>query len=415
MEKSWIARTWLLAAAILFCAGSSAWALTSQEELGKLLYFDQYLSKNKNQSCASCHFPAPGFVDPANVANPASSVVSLGSDRTLHGGRNSPSVAYAAYSPPFSWNEEEELYIGGQFWDGRAATLSEQAKGPFLNPVEMAMESEAAVLAALIDRKNRNTKSYNNLFKSVYGVDLLSLDLRNSSSVAAVYGMMAEAIAAFEKTVFFTPFTSKYDFYLTGQASLSAQEARGLALFNGQAQCHLCHSADWTVDAAGRSLPPLFTDHSYDNLGIPKSSNPLIANNPVDYGLGARPDIAAIDPDPELSAAAGYPVSAGEAGKFKVMTLRNIAVTPPYGHNGFFATLEQVVHFYNKRDMMQSMSGMGGGMGGGGMGGGGMGMNMQPEVAQNVNTTELGNLGLTMMEERDLVAFLKTLTDGFSP
>ena len=432
MKKSWIVQTWLLATAILFGVSSSAWALTPQEDLGRLLYFDQYLSKNKNQSCASCHFPAPGFVDPANVANPAVSVVSLGSDRTLNGGRNSPSVGYAAYSPTFGWNEEEGLYMGGQFWDGRAATLIEQAKGPFLNPVEMAMANEAAVLAALVDRKNRNAKSYIKLFKSVYGVDLLSLDLGDDSRVTTVYGNLAEAIAAFETTVLFTPFTSKYDYYLNGRAVLSAQEARGLALFNGQAQCHLCHPADWTVDADGNSMPPLFTDYSYDNLGIPKSTNPLIADNPIDYGLGGRLDIATVDPDPVLSAAAGYPVSAGEAGKFKVMTLRNIAVTPPYGHNGFFATLEQIVRFYNRRDMMQSMSGMdgggmmggggmggggmgGGGMGGGGMGGGGMGMNMQPEVAQNVNTTELGNLGLTMMEEQDLVAFLKTLTDGYRP
>jgi cytochrome c peroxidase len=200
-------------------------------------------------------------------------------------------------------------------------------------------------------------------------------------------------------------------------AEFSAQEARGLALFNGKAQCHLCHPAG--PDENGNA--PLFTDYSYDNLGIPKSTNALIKDNPVDYGLGGRADIAEIDPDPVLSVDAGYPVSAGEAGKFKVMTLRNIAVTAPYGHNGFFATLEAIVRFYNKRDLMQSMSGSGGmgggGMSGGGMGGGGMGggMNMQPEVAQNVNTEELGNLGLTMMEERDLVAFLKTLTDGYGP
>jgi cytochrome c peroxidase len=330
-------------------------------------------------------------------------------------------VGYAAFSPAFYWNEEEELYMGGQFWDGRAATLTEQAKGPFLNPVEMAMESEAAVLAAIVDRKNPNAKTYTKLFDKVYGFDLSNLNLRNQMKVAEAYEMVAAAIAAYEKTVFFSPFTSKYDYYLTGQTALSAQEMRGLALFNGKAQCNLCHPADWTVDADGNSLLPLFTDYSYDNLGIPKSTNSLIANNPIDYGLGGRPDIAAIDPDPDLSAAAGYPVSAGEAGKFKVMTLRNIAVTPPYGHNGFFATLEQVVRFYNKRDMMQSGGGMGGGgmggggMGGGGMGGGGMGMNMQPEVALNVNDTELGNLGLTMMEEQDLVAFLKTLTDGYRP
>lgn len=405
MNESWIVRTWLAAVAILLCLGSAAWALTPQEELGERLYFDEYLSKYKNQSCASCHFPEPGFVDPDNVANPDYWVVSIGSDPSKNGGRNSPSVAYAAFSPAFYWNEGEGLYMGGQFWDGRAATLTEQAKGPFLNPLEMAMKDEAAVLAALAAKKNPNSRTYRKLFLQVYGVDLLTLDLGDRSRVVAVYGMMAEAIAAYEKTVFFRPFTSRYDYFLAQKGNLSAQELRGLALFNGKAQCHFCHPADLTEDADGNPMPPLFTDYSYDNLGIPKSKNPLIAGNPVDYGLGGRPDIAAVDPDEALSAAAGYPVSAGEAGKFKVMTLRNIAVTPPYGHNGFFATLEEIVHFYNKRDMMQSMSG------GGGMGGGGMGM--QPEVAQNVNTEELGNLGLTMMEERDLVAFLRTLTDGY--
>jgi len=421
MENSLIVRIGLVVVAILLCVSSAAWALTQQEklafkvELGELLYFDEYLSKNKNQSCASCHFPEPGFVDLENVDDPAFSVVSLGSDPTLNGGRNAPSVAYAAFSPAFYWNEEEELYMGGQFWDGRAATLTEQAKGPFLNPVEMAMESPAAVLTEMVDKKNPNAKTYKKLFEKVYGFDLSNLNLKNQMKVEAAYEMVAEAIAAFEKTAYFRPFTSKYDYYLAGAAALSAQELRGLALFNGKAQCNLCHPADLVEDDAGNPIgPPLFTDYSYDNLGIPKSTNPLIADNPVDYGLGGRPDIAAVDEDPELTAAAGYPVSAGEAGKFKVMTLRNIAVTAPYGHNGFFATLEQTVRFYNRRDQMQSMSG-GGGMGGGGMGGGGggMGMNMQPEVAQNVNTDELGNLGLTMMEEGDLVAFLRTLTDGY--
>jgi cytochrome c peroxidase len=414
MKESWIARICLVAAAILLCLGSAAWALTPQEELGQLLYFDEFLSKNKNQSCASCHFPEPGFVDPDNVANPDYWVVSLGSYPNLNGGRNSPSVAYAAFSPAFYWNEGAGLYMGGQFWDGRAATLTEQAKGPFLNPLEMAMKDESAVLAAIAAKKNPNSRTYRKLFLQVYGVDLLTLDLGDRNRIVAVYEMVTEAIAAFEKTAYFRPFTSKYDYHLAGKATLSAQEMRGLALFNGKAQCHLCHPAELTEDAAGNSMPPLFTDYSYDNLGIPKSKNFLIAGNPIDYGIGGRPDIAAVDPDPELSAAAGYPVSAGEAGKFKVMTLRNIAVTPPYGHNGFFATLEQIVHFYNKRDMMQGMGG-GGDMGGGGMGGGGGGMKMamQPEVAQNMNTEELGNLGLTMMEERDLVAFLKTLTDGY--
>lgn len=405
MIKSPSVRTGLMTAAILFCLGSLSWAgsqqelVDLQEKLGKLLYFDKYLSKNKNQSCASCHFPAPGFVDPENVAHPATKVVSLGSDRSLNGGRNAPSVAYAAFSPSFYFDETEGLYIGGQFWDGRATTLTEQAKGPFLNPVEMAMESEAAVLKAMVTGKNPNSTRYIELFKKVYGVDLTRLNFNDRAKVKAAYEKMAEAIAAFENIDFFLPFTSKYDYYLAGRGNLTAQEARGLALFNGKAQCNLCHPADLMTGEAGNLTPPLFTDYSYDNLGIPKSTNPLIRDNPVDYGLGGRPDIAAVDEDEALTVAAGYPVSAGEAGKFKVMTLRNIAVTPPYGHNGFFATLGEIVHFYNKRNQMQSMPGM----------------NMQPEVAQNVNMDELGDLGLTMMEERDLVAFLKILTDGYRP
>ena len=117
-----------------------------------------------------------------------------------------------------------------------------------------------------------------------------------------------------------------------------------------------------------------------DNIGVPKSTNPLIANNPVDYGLGGRADIAAKDP------------GGSQLGKFKVSSLRNVAITAPYAHNGYFSSLEQIVHFYNTRDD---------------------GTWPAPEVPTNVNTAELGNLGLNESEEADLVAFLKTLTDGY--
>jgi cytochrome c peroxidase len=387
MKEPWIVRTCLAAAAILLCVGSAAWALTPQEELGKTLYFDQNLSFNKNQSCASCHLP-PHFADPDNVAN--GSVVSDGSFTDRFGGRNSPSAAYAVFSPFFFFEPVEGLYMGGQFWDGRATTLKEQAKGPFLNPVEMAMPNKASVLAALTTA-NPSSGTYQSLFLEVYGVNINFINLSDPIVVEAVYDKMAEAIAAFEKTSIFRPFSSKYDYYLAGKVKLSKQEARGLELFNGKAQCNLCHPADLLIAPDDSPMPPLFTDYSYDNLGIPKSTNPLIAGNPVDYGLGGRPDIAAVDPDKALSRAAGYPVSAGQAGKFKVMTLRNIAATPPYGHNGFFATLEDIVHFYNARDSMGLM----------------------PEVAANVNFDELGNLGLTAQEEADIVAFLNTLTDGY--
>ena len=116
--------------------GTSA-ALTPKEELGKLLFFDTHLSREKNQSCATCHQP-PGFADPINAAMPKTEVASRGSVNGLFGVRNAPTVAYAAFSPHFHWDREEGLFLGGQFWDGREPTLKGQAKGPFLNPVDYA-------------------------------------------------------------------------------------------------------------------------------------------------------------------------------------------------------------------------------------------------------------------------------------
>ena len=355
---------------------------TNKEKLGQLLYFDKELSINHNQACASCHTP-PNFVDPANAANPVISVVSAGSDPALHGGRNAPSAAYAAFTPRFSQDAATGLYGVGQFWDGRASTLVDQAKGPLLNPVEMGMPSKAAVLARVASETNPNNSRYRDYFRNVYGVDLEKLNKPgNRVSVDAVYDMLADAIAAFEKTQFFSPFSSKFDYVLAGQATLTASEANGWALFNGKAACSACHSSRSTPTPDGRVIAPLFTDFTYDNIGIPKSSHSLLVNNPVDNGLGGRADIAAADP------------SGQQIGKFKVMTLRNIAVTAPYGHNGFFATLEDIVHFYNTRDV--AAAGW-----------------PAAEVAQNLNTRELGNLGLSASEEADLVAFLKTLTDGY--
>ncbi len=377
-----------LAASIFTGSAHNAFAVTGvttlsdKEKLGQILYFDANLSINRNQSCASCHTP-PNFVDPANVADPANSVVSSGSNTSLHGGRNAPSAAYAAFSPAFQWNGVAGLYVGGQFWDGRAFSLTEQAKAPFLNPVEMAMPSRAAVLKRIAGRENPNLNKYRSLFKSVYNVKIELLLQQNSDvETNALYEMTADAIAAFEKTGTFNQFSSKFDHYLAGRAVLTASEANGLALYEGKAACSACHTSAPMTAPNGNVMPPLFTDFTYDNIGIPKSTHPLLINNPVDKGLGARADVAAKDP------------SGAQLGKFKVMSLRNIAVTAPYGHNGFFATLEQIVHFYNTRDVALEHW-------------------PAPEVAQNMNTSELGNLGLTAGEETDLVAFLKTLTDGY--
>lgn len=351
--------------AIVLGYATTGHAMSSEERLGRFLYFDADLSSPPGQSCASCHHPSAGFADP-DQSLPVSEGVIPG----RFGTRNSPSAAYASFSPPLFF--DGALWIGGQFWDGRAPTLVEQAKGPFLNPVEMNNTKEGVVQAV------RNAP-YASLFRFVYGRQSLN-------DVETAYALVAKAIAAFETTKPFSRFSSKYDFFLKGRAKLSAREQRGLALFNDPAKgnCAACHPS---VSADGIT-PPLFTDFSYDDLGIPKNFEieELIGEPvPVDLGLGNT-------------------VGPSEDGKFKVMTLRGIAQTAPYGHNGYFKTLKDIVHFYNTRDLYP-VCGPGGTPG--------ADCWPAPEVGVNVNTTEMGNLGLTPAEEDDIVAFLLTLTDGY--
>lgn len=390
-----------------FTFSSQAFAQITIEQLGEALYFDKNLSLNKNQSCASCHDPASGFVDPINVEE--GTPVSAGSIVTESGGLNSPSAAYAALSPFFHFDRAEGLFVGGQFWNGRANTLAEQAAGPFLNPVEMAMPDKWAVVERL---RTSTNPDYQTMFLNVYNIDLEQIpaypgDLTNipytsvpdaktafPPGVLEVYDRMAKAIGEFEKTEPFTKFDSKYDYYLAGLTTLTKQEEKGLKLFNNQGKCALCHLPDPTLAPDGVNLfPPMFTDFTYDNLGVPQNVN--IPGQPIDPGLGGREDIAAIDPE-------------GQIGKHKVMTLRNIELTPPYAHNGVFATLEEIVHFYNTRDVLEVCVDNNDPE---------FGVTCwpPPEVPQNVNVAELGRLKLSAADEADIVAFLETLSDGWGP
>jgi len=393
--------------------------LTPVEELGGFLYFDENLSEPAGQACASCHHPDFGFVDPDSEL-PVSEGVIPG----LFGGRNSPSSAYAMYSPMFYFDGVEGLWIGGQFWDGRATgevlgdPLADQALGPFLNPVEMANPDKYTVIRDVL------ASGYASLFEQECG----TVDLGDDDAIAAAYDCVALSIAAFERTALFAPFTSKYDAYLTaclqagglmdecakglgktaekaGKSYFSKEEWYGMQLFMGDnnndgvldkgegAMCAACHVADWTEDPGNvivpawspdGSIPPMFTDFTYDNLGVPKNTAyPLDPNAAVDLGLGA------IVGDP------------AENGKFKVMTLRNIRLTAPYGHNGLFLRLKDIVHFYNTRDVPGSLPG---------------GMDWPPpEYPDTMNVTELGNLGLADADEDAIVEFMKTLTDGWRP
>lgn len=354
--------------------------LNLKQRLGQQLFFDTNLSEPAGQACGSCHNPSSAFTD-ADKSQPTSKGVIPG----LSGNRNTPTAMYSAYAPAFNFERASGLYIGGQFLDGRASSLADQAKGPFLNPIEMANPSAEAVV-----EKVRNA-SYSAMFDSVYGID--SLD-----DTAKAYNRIADAIAAFERSPVLNRFTSKYDFYLFGKAKLTTQERRGLTLFEAEnkGNCAACHP-----NRPANGYPPLFTDHSYDNLGVPKNpENPFYAltsqYNPdgayfVDFGLGGSLDLAKED------------------GKFKVPTLRNIALSSPYTHNGYFKTLRGLVEFYsnrdNKRRCRNALT----------KEANARAQNCWPtaEVQANVNHDELGSLRLNAREIDDLVAFLQTLTDGY--
>lgn len=368
-----------------FGTAANAEAPTPMELLGDLLYNDTGLSINGTQSCASCHTPATGFDDPDDHLP-----VSEGAISGLFGGRNAPSAAYAAFSPRFHWNAAEGLYVGGQFWDGRASSLADQASGPPVNSVEMGMPNHRRVVKAIVN----GNPLYHELFQEVFGIDLVGIKL-NHKNVEEVYTAMTKAIEAFEKTVAFTRFNSRYDMYLAGQERLNLWERWGEHLFNGKAKCNLCHVTDFTTAPNGVAVPPMLTDFTYDNLGLPRNPEIDMLSGPqaVDLGLGGRPDVAAADPMGE------------QKGKFKVMSLRNIADTAPYGHNGVFKTLEEIVHFYNTRDVLPLCSG--------GVEDPGFGKTCwaEAEYPDTVNTEELGNLKLKPWQEKALVAFLKTFSD----
>jgi cytochrome c peroxidase len=338
--------------------------LTQKEKLGKLLFFEKNLSTPPGQACSDCHAPEVAFADPETELP-----VSRGAHNDRFGNRNDMTVSYSAFVPPLQFDKEEGVWFGGLFWDGRANSLAEQSKGPPLNPLEMANPDTLTIFNKL------QALDYTNLFTEVYGLDGLS-------DPSTSFTNMADAIEAFEKTSEVSPFSSKYDYWLRGEAKLSEQEMRGLKLFEDEdkGNCAACHPNSPLKDGS----PPLFTDFTYDNLGVPRNpENPFYSLpaelNPdgfefVDIGLGQTVN------DPEQN------------GKFRVPTLRNIEVTPPYMHNGVFKTMFSVLAFYNTRDVAKWPT---------------------PEVIDNVNMEELGNLGLTNTELEDLVAFLKTLTDGW--
>lgn len=346
-------------------------AIASREDLGRALFFDTNLSLTRTQSCATCHNPDTGFADPSGRA------ASLGADGRSLGDRNAPTASYARFSPPFRIGKDG-IAVGGQFHDGRAATLQEQAGGPPLNPGEMAMPSKAAVRDRL-----RENPAYVRAFTAFYGDGVLD-------DAGRAYDAMTDSIARFENTDVFSPFDSKYDRYLRGEYKMTPEEDLGMTLFFSTqfTNCNLCHKLNAMPASAGET----FTNYQYFNIGVPANTVLRAENGKpkgfIDHGLRENP------------AAKG----AASDGRFKTPTLRNVAVTGPYMHNGVFKDLETVIRFYNKyntpTDAAQINPETGKPWG-------------KPEVAKTIALKELETgPALDTKRIRALVAFLKTLTDA---
>jgi len=329
--------------------------ITSKAILGEQLFNDTSFSRNRTMSCATCHNPKQAFID--TRFNAVNGATSLGDDGSSLGDRNSPTIGYASFIPRFNANNIR--IHGGLFLDGRATNLTEQAKGPFLNTIEMNMPSEASVIIRL-----QENQAYITAMQTFYGATIF----QNTSNA---YNAIADAIATFERSSIFAPFDSDRD-----TRNLSASALRGETLFrSNRINCVRCHRDNGNA---------IFTDFSYSNLGLPTNSNVRELNgHATDLGLSENPAIN----------------NNREDGKFRVPTLRNVAVTAPYMHNGVFSTLKAVVHFYNTRDVG--------------------GINPETgqvwrgaEVTRNVERNDVGNLGLSDSEEDDIVAFLESLTDA---
>ena len=353
-------------------------SLTSIQQLGKNIFFDKISVPANKTACADCHGSSVGFTGPDELINKHGSVYP-GANGSF-GNRKPPSAAYATFSPVFYYDASALSFVGGNFWDGRAtgerlgSPSAEQALGPFLNPAEHAVPDALTVLKIIEKSK------YISQWKKVWGE---KLRYSTQEEINLNFDRVGLAIAAYEGSSEVNQFSSKFDYYLKSVVELTSEEASGLELFNNKGKCALCHIS------IGKQ--PLFTDFTFDNLGSPiNPENPVYDYNPsfIDYGLGGF-----------LLTRTDYSSMATEnMGKHKVPTLRNVdkrpdnGFTKAYMHNGVFKSLKEVVHFYNTRDD---------------------GSWPAPEVSANINTVQVGNLGLSDAEENAIVAFMKTLSDGY--
>jgi cytochrome c peroxidase len=414
---------------------------------GKAVFFDTSLSASGKQSCGTCHVPSRAFTaDPATDHGLPVPLGGANMDQT--GFRNAPSLLYASFTPPFSLTDGP---VGGFFRDGRASSLAAQAVQPFVAPFEMANRDAAEVIQRL-----QNSAATRAAFVAAYGEAVLS----DPDTALQDIGL---ALAAYEtEDPGFHPFSSKYDYWLLGKVQLTAAEQTGLDLFNDptKGNCTACHPSQ----AQGYSSHALFTDFTFDNIGVPRNwkipanmpgsvspidGAPLVTVEPVDvpddaeyayYDMGLcgpmKPSPTDVKARPDLAATTSL------CGVFKVPTLRNVAITAPYFHDGAFSDLHQVVEWYVTRDVNNNTGNnpnpVPAGPGGNPYVAAGSFYltasgtpdlyeynDLPVEYDANVNVGEIpytpptfgGGQAPTLNAEEidEIVAFLCTLTDGFDP
>jgi cytochrome c peroxidase len=427
--------------------------------LGKLELFDKTISVNKNTACSSCHMPYAGFSGPISSVN-ATTAAYPGSVRFRFGKRKPQSYTYSPFYPALDFNQTQQDFYGGNFWDLRATGYklqnpdADQAQHPVLDTQEHGFPDSACIVFAV------SQSPYRSLFEQVWGKQAFDIkwphdieqicstpggaavlggnptpiDLKKDDRgrATATFDQFGLSISAYERSEDVSAFSSKFDAFLAGNAQLAANEMAGRELFRGKAMCNTCHldgTENGTQPGPGATpagVAPLFTDFTSSNLGLPRNpKDPIYFENvPDPYGFTANPagpaftdfgvglflrsEAGGINPNSDWTALAPL-----FDGKMQVSTARNADMRPcptfvrAYMHNGYLKSLKEVVHFYNTRDKPGYPA-----------------MSCSPatekktcwpspEVTANIDMT-VGDLGLTDAEEDQLVAFLRTLTDGFT-
>jgi cytochrome c peroxidase len=445
----------------------------SVEILGKLMNYDKHMSPNENVACASCHMPYVAFSGPIPSVN-LTMIAYPGSFHFRAGKRTAQRYTYSTYFPPLHYNITQGAFFGGNFWDSRATgyltrdSSGEQSQFPPVDPLEMGNSDTACIVYKL------SLATYRPLFEEVWGKGSFAINFPpDTAQICAMpniggsatqvplspadrtrsnndYDHWAHSISAFEHSDSVAPFTSKFDAFLKGNATLTADEMAGYNLFRGKANCNSCH-LDGRSTAPSPTAPgaedtgtaadtmPLFTCFGSANLGLPKNPRDSFyyettpdsfgfTPNPggftyTDLGLGTflRSGFGSA-PNPNLT---WKQFASKSDGQMQTMTARDVGLVPPkcptteapgpyfqkeFFHNGYIKSLKQLVHFYNTRDVYQF------GVQSGSCPSGTVEKVdcwPVPEVAANEDMT-VGKLDLTDQEENQIVKFLETLSDGYT-